>query len=114
MCCRLYNHSKDFCCFNFIVQADAFNQHYLLFETLSQNHGLRVLLRLLARSLPSACLSELFGCLMNVAADVGGDEIESEDDDNDNDNDTDNDDDDDDVVCNNSKHIQLPTSLRST
>ncbi len=51
---------------------------------------------------------------MNVAADVGGDEIESEDDDNDNDNDTDNDDDDDDVVCNNSKHIQLPTSLRST
>jgi hypothetical protein len=87
MCFRLYNYSKDFCCFNFIVQADAFNQHSFLFETpflfetLSQNHGLRVLLRLLARSLPSACLSELFGCLMNVAADVGGDEIASDDDD---------------------------------
>jgi hypothetical protein len=39
---------------------------------LLQNHGIRVLLRLLARSLPPACLSELFGCLMNVAADVGG------------------------------------------
>jgi hypothetical protein len=39
-----------------------------------QNHGIRVLLRLLARSLPSVCLSELFGCLMNVAADVGGED----------------------------------------
>jgi hypothetical protein len=37
-----------------------------------QNHGMRVLLRLLARALPSNCLAELFGCLMNVAADVGG------------------------------------------
>ncbi len=40
-----------------------------------QNHGIRVLLRLLARSLPPACLTELFGCLMNVAADVGGEGV---------------------------------------
>ena len=32
-----------------------------------------MLLRLLARPLPPACLAELFGCFMNVAADVGGD-----------------------------------------
>jgi hypothetical protein len=42
------------------------------FKMMLQNHGLRVLLRLLARSLPPPCLAELFGCLMNVAADVGG------------------------------------------
>ncbi len=63
-----------------------------------QHQGLRVLLRLLQRSLPAACLAELFGCFMNAAADVAGDcdaAAAADDDDDDHDDDDDDDDDDD-------------------